>query len=237
LPSIVGVTGDATSIAATIQQEFSPGSAVFQVAPVLCSACSSLSGSGEVAAKSNGECVVNSPMKPTARVAQVRAHRWARVFWTILGQAGLATALIVATGLACAQSPNGAIKEFGLLGTWADHCNMQPAPSNQHATFSVTSRGTVLLRNDFGPVYGDMVYRIIEARRISEFRLSLRQVLTTDENVVIDTVMLSANAKVRVWSSRGIDGRQYVDYGLVPTANNRETDWMERCDMRWANPQ
>jgi hypothetical protein len=92
----------------------------------------------------------------------------------------------------------------------------------------------VLLRNDFGPVYGDMVYRIVEATRLSQFRLSLRQVLTTDENVVLDTVMLRANARVRIWSSRGADGRQYVEDGLVPSANNRETDWMERCDTKWA---
>jgi hypothetical protein len=157
----------------------------------------------------------------------------------ISGHAGLVTALMVALisapGLAPAQSPNGAIKDFGLLGTWADNCNRQPGPSNQHATFSVTSRGSVLLRNDFGPSYGDMIYRVVEAARLSQFRLSLRQVLTTDSGVVLDTVMLRANAKVRIWSSRGADGREYVEDGLVPSANNRETGWMERCDMRSAS--
>jgi hypothetical protein len=143
--------------------------------------------------------------------------------------------LILAPGLASAQSPNGAIKEFGLIGTWADDCNTKPGPTNQHATFSVTSRGAVLLRNDFGPTYGDMIYRIVEATRVSQFRLSLRQVLTTDNGVALDTVMLKANAKVRIWSSHGVDGRQYVEDGLVPSANNRETGWMERCDMRSAS--
>jgi hypothetical protein len=59
-------------------------------------------------------------------------------------------------------------------------------------------------------------------------------VLTTDGEVALDTVMLRANAKVRIWSSRGLDGRQYVEDGVVPTAN-RETGWMERCDMRSAS--
>jgi hypothetical protein len=157
----------------------------------------------------------------------------------IADQAEFATALfvvlIVAVDPACAQSPNGAVKEFGLLGTWADNCNAQPGPANQHATFSVTSRGTVILRNDFGPSYGDMIYRVVEATRLSQFRISLRQVLTTDSEVALDTVMLKANAKVRIWSSQGIDGRQYVEDGLVPSANNRETGWMERCDMRSAS--
>jgi hypothetical protein len=167
--------------------------------------------------------------------AEAQTRLCSRSAFTIPGQVASAMALIAAASLACAQTPNGTIKEFGLLGTWADNCNAAPSPGNQHATFSVTSRGAVLLRNDFGPVYGDMVYQVVDAKLISHFRVSLRQVLTTDENVVLDTVMLRANAKVRIWSSRGVDGRQYVEDGLVPTANNRETDWMERCDMRWAS--
>ena len=98
-----------------------------------------------------------------------------------LAQIGLAVALTMAASLACAQSPNGAVKDFGLLGTWADNCNAQPGPSNQHATFSVTSGGAVLLRNDFGPAYGDMVYRIVDAKRLGEFRL-IHPVLFVDNN-------------------------------------------------------
>jgi hypothetical protein len=69
--------------------------------------------------------------------------------------------------LACAQSPTSAIKEFGLIGTWADDCNANPGPSNQYASFSITSRGTIMLRNDFGPDYGDMIYRIVAGIRPS----------------------------------------------------------------------
>jgi hypothetical protein len=39
---------------------------------------------------------------------------------TISSQVGLAVALIAAASLVSAQTPNSAIKEFGLLGTWAD---------------------------------------------------------------------------------------------------------------------
>jgi hypothetical protein len=136
--------------------------------------------------------------------------------------------------ITCAQSPTGAIKEFGLLGTWADDCHADPGPSNQYASFSLTSRGAILLRNDFGPDYGDMVYRIVDAKLIGRFRISLRQLLTTDDQIALDTVMLRAIERVRIWSSRGADGSQYVEGGLVPAANNHETSWMERCDTRWA---
>jgi hypothetical protein len=142
--------------------------------------------------------------------------------------------LLLGASLACAQAPKSAIKEFGLFGTWARDCHTEPGPSNPYTIFSESSGGGVFVRDDFGPVYGDMIYRIVDARRLSHFRISLRQLLTTDEAVALETVMLKANAKVRLWSSRGSDGQQYVEDGLVPTANNRETGWIERCDMKWA---
>ena len=145
--------------------------------------------------------------------------------------------LLLSTTPSSAQSPTSAIKEFGLFGTWADNCNANPGPSNQYASFSVTSRGAILLRNDFGPDYGDMVYRIVDAKRVGQFRISLRQLLTTDDQIALDTVMLRARDRIRIWSSRGADGSEYVQDGLIPAANNHETGWMERCDTRWAgNP-
>jgi hypothetical protein len=135
---------------------------------------------------------------------------------------------------ASAQSPTNAVKEFGLFGTWAGDCNSNPSPANQYASFSVTSRGTIHLRNDFGPDYGDMVYRIVDARRIGQFQISLRQLLMTDDQVALDTVMMKAKDRIRIWSSRGADGSEYVQDGLVPAANNHETGWMERCDTRRA---
>jgi hypothetical protein len=134
-----------------------------------------------------------------------------------------------------AQSPTSALKEFGLLGIWADNCDAAPSPSNQYASFSVTSRGAIFLRNDFGPDYGDMVYQIVDAKRIGQFKISLRQLLTTDDQVALDTVMLRAKNRIRIWSSRGADGSEYVEDGLIPAANNRETGWMQRCDMRRAD--
>jgi hypothetical protein len=62
----------------------------------------------------------------------------------------------------------------------------------------------------------------------------LRQLLTTDDRVALDTVMLKAKDKVRIWSSRGADGSEYVQDGRIPAANNHETGWMEHCNTRWA---
>ena len=74
----------------------------------------------------------------------------------------------------------------------------------------------------------------LDARRIGQFQISLRQLLMTDDQVALDTVMMKAKDRIRIWSSRGADGSEYVQDGLVPAANNHETGWMERCDTRRA---
>jgi len=142
---------------------------------------------------------------------------------------------LISIALAFAQSPASTIKEFGLLGIWADDCRLGPSPSNQFANFSVSPRGIIELHNDFGPDYGDMLYRIVDAKRIGRFRISLRQLLMTDDQVALDIVMLKSNERIRILSSRGADGTKYVQGGTIPAANNRETLWMERCDTRSAS--
>jgi hypothetical protein len=137
------------------------------------------------------------------------------------------------TTLAGAQSPASAIKEFGLLGTWADDCSAMPSPANQYAIFSLTSRGNIELRNDFGADYDQMVYRIVDVQRLSHFRLALRQLLTTDDQIALNIIMLKANDRIRVWSSRGSDGSILVEDGTIASANGQETGWMVRCDVRW----
>jgi hypothetical protein len=113
--------------------------------------------------------------------------RLIRVASAILGQ------FIMSITFAFAQSATSTIEEFGLFGVWADDCRSGPSPSNQHASFSVTSRSIIQLHNAFGPDYGDMLYRIVGAKRIGNIRISLRQLLTTDDQVALDIVMLKSD--------------------------------------------
>jgi hypothetical protein len=145
----------------------------------------------------------------------------------------LLTFLALCPALASAQSPIAIIKEFGLFGTWADDCSAAASSKNAYAIFSMTSRGHVELRNDFGPRYDDMVYRIVAAKPVSHFRLLLRQLLVTDDQIVLNAVMMRANDKIRVWSLHAADGSAFVADGAIPAANGQETGWMERCNVRW----
>jgi hypothetical protein len=108
-------------------------------------------------------------------IPSARDHYWRFVFPVLFP-------LSLGTTLAGGQPPAGAIQQFGLLGTWADD------PANHYAIFSLTSRGNIELQNDFGPNSDQMVYGIADAQRRSHFRLSLRQVLTSDDRIVLATL-------------------------------------------------
>jgi hypothetical protein len=97
----------------------------------------------------------------------------------------------------CICSVAGKVRQ-GIWIIWyrADDCTRQASPANQYAIFSLTSRGTIQLRNDFGPDYDDMVYCILDARRTGQLRISLRQLLIADEQIALDKVMLKAKAGV-----------------------------------------
>lgn len=144
--------------------------------------------------------------------------------------------LVLLTSVANSQSSVNAVKEFGLFGTWALDCSQPPGPGNAYALFALTAGGTVELRDSFGPDYDEMVYRIEDARRVGNFRLEMRQVLTTDDRVVLDTVMLKITGRIRNWSSRFADGSAtLVEGGVVPPGERHETGWMTRCDVRRAS--
>jgi hypothetical protein len=145
----------------------------------------------------------------------------------------LSLALGLLATSAHAQSVTGALQDFDLFGTWAIECNQIPSPTNEYSIFRVAAFGAVQLRNDFGRDYDEMVYRIIGARRLGPDRLTLRQVLTTDTRIVLDTVMLKSDDRVRVWSSRGLDGTTLVRDGTIPMSNGHETRWVVRCQGRW----
>jgi hypothetical protein len=143
--------------------------------------------------------------------------------------------LVLLTSFANAQSSVAAVKEFGLFGTWALDCSQPPSPANAYVSFSLTTEGTVELRDSFGPDYDEMVYRVVDARRIGAFRLAMRQILTTDDRIMLETQTLRTRDRIRNWFSRFSDGSgTLVEDGRMPAIDGRETGWLIRCDMRRA---
>jgi hypothetical protein len=150
----------------------------------------------------------------------------------------LSLVTLLQPAVAGAQSVATMVQDFGLVGTWAAKCDQTPSAANEHAVFSITPAGTVQLVNDFGPLYDDMVYRIVHVERLNADQILLRQVLSSDPNVVLDIVMMRDNGKVRVWSSRSADGTTtLVRNGRIAKTNGQATQWVTSCKDRWAvNP-
>lgn len=105
---------------------------------------------------------------------------------------------------------------------------------NEHSLFSLTSVGNAWVLNDFGPDYDGMVYRIVDAKRVAPDKLSLRQVLASDENVVLDVVMMKDGERIRIWSSRTADGSVLVQDGATASTRGQQTRWAGRCGERRA---
>ena len=143
--------------------------------------------------------------------------------------------ILLATACAHAQSATTTVQDFGLVGRWAIECSRPPSPANEHALYAVTPSGLIWVMNDFGPDYDGMVYHVVRAERVSPDKLALRQVLASDENVVLDMVMVKDNERIRVWSSRTVDGNTLVRDGMMPSAKDQVTRWASRCEERRAD--
>ena len=105
---------------------------------------------------------------------------------------------------------------------------------NEHSQFSLTSLGMAWVLNDFGPDYDGMAYRIVDAKRVAPDKLSLRQVLATDDSVVLDMVILKDSERIRIWSSQTADGNVLVRDGMIASGNDQRTRWAGRCGERRA---
>jgi hypothetical protein len=136
--------------------------------------------------------------------------------------------------LANAQPATRALRDFDLLGRWAVECTRPASPMNEHSLFSLTSLGAAWVLNDFGPDYDGMVYRIVDAKRVAPDKISLRQILASDGNVVLDIVILKDSERIRIWSSQTADGNVLVRDGMIASANDQRTRWAGRCGERRA---
>jgi hypothetical protein len=154
------------------------------------------------------------------------SHHLRKAFFSAIASLSLAAG-------ANAQPAANAVQEFGLLGAWAIECSQLPSPQNEHTTFTIADTGGVRLRNDFGRDYDEMVYRVTSAKRVGADKVALRQVLMADSRIVLDTVILKNDDRVRVWSSHGLDGLALVSEGTIPGTNGHETRWAWRCQGRW----
>ena len=144
------------------------------------------------------------------------------------GRAVLVVLLLAAAPCFADDSPvPGALKEFGLLGTWAIDCAQPASPENEYSVYAVSSSGEPTLTYARGEPYRDIVYEIRTAVRVAATRLAL-QVLRVPDGLSVDLVLLKESDTVRVWSSHTPDGRMLVIDGVI-TGNGKQSPRFKRC--------
>jgi hypothetical protein len=133
------------------------------------------------------------------------------------------------TDVAAAQSDvKRAVLDFGLIGVWAAECDEPPSPTNNLATFALTSSGMVSLKYEFGGQYKPTRYTVVRARRIDAGRIEMREErLDVQPPYSLDVVLNKADGRIRVWSSVKSDGKVLVHDGHIVEV--RDTKWLSRC--------
>jgi hypothetical protein len=140
----------------------------------------------------------------------------------------LAALLLRAAPVLADEGPvPSALRQFGLLGTWAIDCARPASADDEYSVYAVSASGEATLSYRRGEPYRDIVYLIRKAEPVASDRLSL-QVLHMPERVAVDLVLLKEAGSLRVWSSHTPDGRMLVMGGVI-TGNGKDSPRFKRC--------
>jgi len=147
----------------------------------------------------------------------------------MVGRALALAALLLAAAPALADNGPvpGALRKFGLLGTWAIDCAQANGPDNEYSIYAVSAAGEATLTYRRGEPYRDIVYVISTAEPMADDRFAL-QVLHMPERVPVDLVLRKEGGSIRVWSSHTADGRMLVMDGVI-TGNGMASPRFKRC--------
>jgi hypothetical protein len=126
------------------------------------------------------------------------------------------------------------LQRFGLVGTWAIHCDQPMSPANPHSVIYAAPDGRPLRKLVRGGDFADL-YSTIESAKI----VTADTIATTWRNstgwtgaqagVAIDMVIAKNGRRVRTVDSRGSDGTHFIQGGVF-TKSGAQAPSMEKCD-------
>jgi hypothetical protein len=139
----------------------------------------------------------------------------------------LVVSIAVAFPATAAQSLEGTLRDFGLLGTWAPDCREPPNPLHPHALYSAEPSGQASMSYEPGPGAPRSAYAILSADRIADDKLLLREEWLHDHSP-LEITLRKFRGKLKVWLSRDAEGKILVKNGTV-VATGYVSPWMTRC--------
>jgi hypothetical protein len=119
-----------------------------------------------------------------------------------------------------------ALRDFGMIGTWAEDCSQPPNKSNWYGSYGVSADGAaeIVYKNSPDTIYTR--YRFLKAQIVGSDRISM-SVKNVLSNQRLDSVFQRVGDKIFVWSSFK-DGTEVIKDGNY-LINGRPTPRLTRC--------
>ena len=146
----------------------------------------------------------------------------------------LMLALVLGTpAVANAETVAQTVRQFGLLGTWADNCSEPPASHNFHTVYEALPNGNVrrTYYNAPGKVYNQ--YELQRVNRVSSDQLFYSQKGSAGR---IDVILILTGNRYHVLSSQNQNGIVYVRDGMFTEhagdgkSAGKESPWQTKCN-------
>jgi hypothetical protein len=139
----------------------------------------------------------------------------------------VAVILLLAPGLANAQSVQDAMEKFGLPGTWAVDCAKPASPSNFFAYYAVAAIDRGTLAYDGGDTIKKNSYVIHDAKLLAGQKIELGEEFLSDHSF-LDLIVTKSHGQIRVISSRRNDGKVLIADGkFLPDGG--ASLWFSHC--------
>ncbi|MBI3702923.1 MAG: hypothetical protein HY244_03500 [Rhizobiales bacterium] len=148
---------------------------------------------------------------------------------------GLLLVLALILGLpatAGAETVAQTLRQFGLLGTWANDCSLPAANKNIHTVYEPLANGNVRRTYYYAPGKTSNQYELQRVNRVSSDQLFYSQ---SNGNNRMDVVLTVTGNRYHVLSSQNQNGIVYVRDGrFTEHANDgksagRESPWQTKC--------
>ena len=145
----------------------------------------------------------------------------------------LSVLALLLTAPAVAETTWDTLQRFGWTGTWAASCKDAPSAKNVWTVLSLDSDGVVKRKLDRGPDGPPLTSVVDSAQIVTPSTLQAR--LRNDDpnwgarnGVFFDVVQTIENDAVRALQSKGSDGKDYINDGIV-IASGQPSPWLHRC--------
>jgi hypothetical protein len=125
------------------------------------------------------------------------------------------------------------LMQFGMVGTWAIHCDQPLSPSNPRSVIFSATDGKTYRKLERGADNEDL-YSVVESANVvtaTTLDTSWRNAggwTGSQAGLAIEMVIAKEGNRIRTIDSRGSDGSHFIQGGVI-VKTGAQAVWMEKC--------